>query len=509
MTTRKPQTILDTARVVSRQLPEPTLTPRWEATLRALYGLPLRPTDMALLLQATRRSEASLRALEGTPARELWVRVGRRGRKSTIAALVAVHEAVFGGHEAHMLPNEQGLIAVVSKDTAGSQVVASFAESHAQALGLRTHWSSIGNIRVLGIDGCSVSIAVLPCNSKAPRGFAVPVVICDEIAHWATDPDDYVNADAIVLTALRAPMAQFSQAKLIAISTPYGVEGEFHETVEASLGDGAEPGMLAVEGPTWEWNPSISEARTHEIERDERRWLQEFKAVPSETLSSAFELVHIEQAFEPYQRAEGRRFIAIDASSLKKDAFSYMVVSETPQGELQVLEIGGWESADFAKTDTLGIVGEISRKAKLWQAEQIFGDQRDSAPIGAEFSRHGLAFKEFPWTNKSKDAAANTLGKLLSEKRVSIVPHARLKRELIGLQAKLLPSGIYSYATNGKDYLAALLTACHAINEGDVRCAVAPGKVTFADLTPDAWDRAEQAMAQLGGSHFIDYGPYR
>ena len=275
-------TILDTARAIHRATGRDPLTPRWEATLRAFYGLPLRDLDRENLLASTRRTTGGLVALKQRHGamRELWCRVGRRGRKSFVAALIAIHEAAFGGHGRYLVDGERGLIAVISKDTAGSQLVANFAEIHARALGFETNWTSMGAVRILELGGVPFGIACFPCNAKAPRGPAVPVVIADEPAHWPTE-DEYVNADTAVLAAVKPAMAQFPDSKLIAISSPLGETGLHYETVETNLGDDADPHVLAVEGPTWEWNPQITEERTREIEKDEETRNREFGGKPS------------------------------------------------------------------------------------------------------------------------------------------------------------------------------------------------------------------------------------
>ena len=65
--------------------------------MRLLYGLELRECDLELLRASTHRSDDGLRALSATGkhAAEIWIRVGRRGRKSLSAALIATHEAAF------------------------------------------------------------------------------------------------------------------------------------------------------------------------------------------------------------------------------------------------------------------------------------------------------------------------------------------------------------------------------------------------------------------------------
>ena len=53
-------TILDVAADIERATGLKPLTPRWEATMRAFYGLDLRPEDIANLKASTRRTSNGL-----------------------------------------------------------------------------------------------------------------------------------------------------------------------------------------------------------------------------------------------------------------------------------------------------------------------------------------------------------------------------------------------------------------------------------------------------------------
>jgi hypothetical protein len=151
-------------------------------------------------------------------------------------------------------------------------------------------------------------------------------------------------------------------------------------------------------------------------------------------------------------------------------------------------------------------VAELARKAKLYRAATVYGDQRDSGPIGEEFKRLGVTFKDYAWTNTTKDAAAQTLSKLLAERRLHLPTHERMRRELIGLQAKLLPSGLYAYSTNGKDYVSCLFTMAHAINDKLIKCALVPKSAGIPDMSGPAARAIAEAFGDGGGS---DYAAFR
>ena len=442
-------TILDVAADIERVTGKTPITPRWEATLRVFYGLELRPQDLENLQASTHRTAIGLALLPRRVRREMWCRVGRRGRKSVVAALIAVFEAAFGGHERYLLQGEQGLIAIVSKDAAGSTLVARFCELHAQALGFQTNWSSIGSIRVLELVGIPFSIACFPCNAKAPRGWAIPVIVADEIAHWQTDSDSYANADESVLGAVKPGSAQFPDSKLIAISSPLGHDGVHYAMVEANLGDDADPDVIAVEGPTWEWNPEISAARTYELEKDSDTHSREFGAKVSDNEGTALVAGDVPGCFEPRhgmyvwdqyifsidpgETANEFAIIGARWGNPTRDRVAkittggvfirdeYGRLLHEPRATrplLQIGYVGGIPGETVRAIGMEAVVEQIAAIAHRHGSDVVLSDQRGAPYLTAITSRHGLRFRSFDHSRDSKHEAVILLRSLMRDRQI-------------------------------------------------------------------------------------------
>ncbi|HEX2875157.1 MAG TPA: hypothetical protein VHP33_28090 [Polyangiaceae bacterium] len=507
-------TILDLATDAERGSGTKIFTPRWEACMRAFYGLEIRPEDAVLLAASTRRDPASWIA-ENQSAnrhqrRELWARVGRRGRKSFTMAFVAIFEALYGGHERYLVPGEQGLIAIISKDVAGSNLVARFCQLHAEALGIATNWTSIGSVRVLELTGIPFGIACFACNAKAPRGFAVPVVILDEPAHWATD-EGFLNSDDDVLSAIKPAMAQFPDAKLMGISTPLAKVGLHHEMVEANLGENADPKVLAVEGPTWEWNPDISEARTHELEKDTDLHLREYGAKPRDSRTAALPgpAISAAQRYLPAGLRMMTPVVCVDFSSGRGDGCVWARVCWAHQDDVpEVLSerryLPGfghyWEpvtndagettpNPEYKPTPPLLVVGPLQHQlGKFWQSLPssdlvarmvrdakswglppggiFIGDQAQNYALEPLFAQHGYRFISVAWTQPNKVAAVLRIKRWLRDGQLCLpMPTegpaaARLDVEARAYEERVLPSGALTYAAPGNghdDHVAAAL----------------------------------------------------
>jgi hypothetical protein len=516
-------------------------TARWEAVWRAYYGIELRDVDVTELCAATSRSEANVRALSGTGVemREAWCSVGRRGEKSWNAAFVGVYEALFGDHARHLQPGERGLVAVISKDIAGSNIVANFAEQHAAALGIKTRWTSIGNVRVLELKGCPFGIACFPCSAKAPRGYACPVVICDEIAHWQTDSDEYSNSDESVLAAIRPAQAQFPRAKLVAISSPLGRAGLHYETLAANIGDDAAAGLLCVEGASWDWG-HVSEDRCRELEKDQETFDREFRAIPSDNESTAFVRADVERCFSRaghWYAGNNRPMLALDPAS-SGNTFAWVVAQwvepdPTPryklfdvpgftpgldiganrvlddwgrpiieseprnlQPALRISEAGGWTGEQLRATTMNVVAAELAAIARRVGADIAFSDLHAAPYLAALASQHGLRIRSFPQTQRSKHEAVTFLRTLMRDDQMVIANHGRLRKDLETYPRRVVGGGFkYGEARRGHhwDYASALVILAHSF-------------VTEEHVTPttDTYYRNDGAPTKrtLGGRHY-------
>src|SRR2546426_12399134 len=95
-----------------------SISPAQEVLLRAIYGLPLADDQLAIFQECTGRA-----VYHGQPFGEVVVIAGARsGKDSRIAAPIAIYEAFFGGHEAHLSKGERGIIPLVAQDARGAKI---------------------------------------------------------------------------------------------------------------------------------------------------------------------------------------------------------------------------------------------------------------------------------------------------------------------------------------------------------------------------------------------------
>lgn len=387
-----------------------------------------------------------------------WIiRAGRRGGKSSTLCRLAVLVALFG--EWSVPPGDTAVIAIVSVKTDEAAARLRTIKTILTALGLRfdergTELELRGERPVL--------FKVFPCNVDSV-GFTSVLVIGDEVARWESR-DTGANPAREVVGSLAPTMATQRTAFMVLSSSPWSTD-DFHAEC-FDQGDTAT--QMVSYAPTWVANPTISEADTHELEPDERVWAREYAAVPGATVSKALDPADVAACFgrEPSGNL-GRGFLAIDASSLRGDAFAWVAGRESKAGELVVLEADAIEGLELRNVSMKDVVERVARRAAAWGVQNIFGDQREEASLQSMFAEHDVTLTVYPWTEPSKEDAMQRLRRLMRERLVVLPNHAGLRREVGDIKAHLLPSGRTKYALNGLDYASALVTLVHAIVAND------------------------------------------
>ena len=228
----------------------------------------------------------------GDERREMMLSIGRRSGKTTISACIAAYESyklVCKGHpqKYYGLP-DSNVIQIISVATDQSQAGLLYREVHGHFVKCDFFTPYIANatqsyatiqtpydIDTYGTYAsnqrarCSVRITFKSCIAKGLRGAGNIVVILDEVAHFT---DAGQSSAEEVYNAVKPSTAAYSQkdpidsripigpveGRTILISSPLGKQGLFYNLFQVGMSGGrASRGMLCVEAPTWEVNPTV------------------------------------------------------------------------------------------------------------------------------------------------------------------------------------------------------------------------------------------------------------
>jgi hypothetical protein len=408
-----------------------------------------------------RELERFVRALAGgdrAAVRRWVIRAGRRAGKSSTLCRLAVAWGLWGSW--HVPAGDIAVVAFVSVSKDESSARLRTIAEILRALGVPFEPRG-EEVEVTGSR--PVVFRTIAATTKAGVGFTAIVVMGDEVSRWESR-DSAANPAREVLGSLFPTLASQPFGFSVLCSSPWSTDDYHSEIFSASNTDH----QITSFGATWQCNPTITEERTHELEPCVRTWQREYAALPGATVSAAVDSGDVKACVGLRPNANATEgFIAIDASSLRADAFTYIAGTTTEAAELVVREVGGWDGEALRSVSMRDVVRTIAERAKRWRASVVYGDQREEASLRSLFSEERVGFTSYAWSEPSKDDAMQLLRRLMRERRLCLPDDDRLVRQLVNLKAHLAPSGRVRYLTNGQDYASALITLAHAIVAGD------------------------------------------
>jgi hypothetical protein len=450
----------------------PALSPFWRATFKRF-------------LDSTRR--------------QLVLRCGRRGGKSSSLCRLAVAVALYGEHK--IPPGDVGVIAFISTSRDEANQRLRTIKAILDAIGVK-YKPIDGGIEV---EGRPVVFKVYAASVAGVSGFTAVLVVCDEVSKWK-DADTGANPATEVLGSLRPTLATQPTARIILSSSPTGNEDAHAKAFSAGETDFQQ----TVFAPSWLANPSITEADTHALEPDERVWRREYAAIPQGSALGAFDPDAVANAFRPFPerlRQTGASVIAIDPAGRGSDDYSAAAVAyftaygdagdrfilddavdgngivlaekvlfrldadgnhipnphwRAPTPILAFWNFQSFDSKFRAEMSAESIVKAIGVMAREAGATRVLSDQFDSYSLDALIQREGLTLRPMPWTSQVKLQAVQRVKRWLNDESVIFAQHDRLRRELLAYEERVGANGITygGSAPDGKhfDLLSCVLT---------------------------------------------------
>lgn len=471
--------------VTDRNLLNLTLSPAQETLLRAAYGLRLTKEQRGLYQLCTGRSSYTV----GHTFSEITVVAGARsGKDSRIAAPIVTFEAFFGGHEFRLHKGEKAVMALVAQDRDAAGVAFSYIKSY--VLGsplLRAEVLTEPLTNELQLTS-GIRILTFPCSLKSLRAYSIPVAVLDELAFYRLEGG--ANSDAEIQASVRRGMINFTNTRLVKISTPWQKEGVLHSDFERAYGQD-DLDLLVWQASTALMNPSIDEQRlARERRMDPKRFAREFQAVFQDDVESFIPNLLIEQAIEPGRTAlpaeSGRFYVAgLDASGGGDCAFTLSIATVDLDARPDLLEcqVIGWEKSRTRQLDLEGVVKEASQILLGYGITHAYSDKFSAGWSRQAFARYGVTLIDAP----AKAELYAELEPLITSGRVRLLDHPRQNRELGQLERRPKPGGKASIGPprGGRD------DYCNAMALAMVAAA------QNADLPPIDTSPTQAELAQL------------
>lgn len=207
----------------------------WRAFLCAVYGLPMTEREFDIFRHCTGRKTAPTKQ-----AREVWVPVGRRGRKSAIAALMGVYHAAYRDHAPYLAPGERATIPILAKNKAEARQIRDYAMEILRAPAL-AHLVTGAQSEEIALS-TRVDLRIKAASLTAGRSKTAPLALLDEIAFFHDDTS--AVPDEEIVNGIRPAMATIPGALLAAMSSPYARRGILWKNYDQHYGVDEDPILI-------------------------------------------------------------------------------------------------------------------------------------------------------------------------------------------------------------------------------------------------------------------------
>jgi hypothetical protein len=403
----------------------------WRTFLAAIFAEPL--PDAKLFTRCTGRSSAPIK-----PVREAWMVVGRRGGKSSIAALIASYLAAFHDYSDYLSPGEIGVVSIQATDRKQAKVIHRYIEAiftdnpMLSPLLVRTTAETIELSNRITIEVVSATI-------RAARGHTIVAAICDEIAFWRSD--DSANPDKDILASLRPAMATIPESMLICLSSPYARRGALWETYKDYFGQDSDD-ILVWQAESHTMNPTLSDAfLSREQQRDPASYLSEYLAQFRTDVAAAIDPDWIDNALVLPNRdcpksPHSRPYKAfVDMSGGRSDAATIAVAHMEPDDPTVYVDALRRFTPPFSPES---VVEQMCVLAKAYGVNGVIGDNYSAELVVELFGNQTMGYIRS--TDTASEIYLQALP-LFSTGKLQVPDHPTLRQELTCLERRTRTSG--------------------------------------------------------------------
>jgi hypothetical protein len=389
--------------------------------------------------------------------------IGRRGSKSTLAAAIACYEAstVDWRKVGNLRESELAWIFVMSVK-----------EEHAKDIGRNMIFANMRNSPILsnlivdtkieaqeaGIPRTRVgtmilkngaAITALPCSHKVGRGYAVAVLIVDEIAFFARESNSGTTDQEIYDSVLPSQLQFGDYSKRIIISSPADKTGVLWD--KWRMREKNRDLYFCMRAPTWRVRPDIPKEEFKKMRAlSPIGYDREFGAEFANTLSPLLRPEWIAQATREEddilpKKIDVLYYMAIDTAFGERDRFSITIGHS--EGELgtrnfriiidycRIVE----ETLDNDVHDeAIRIIDALYREYDVFE---ISADQYQFEAFSKNLESLGMNCECNPWTASTKRSKYGRLRAAFSQGMIEIPNSPDLVEELTNIQVKFQSSG--------------------------------------------------------------------
>jgi hypothetical protein len=397
----------------------------WRALLAGFYALPLDDSEAEIWRTLTGRAE-----LPTGSHNELWVVAGRRAGKSHVAALMALHEALFVDRRDKLAPGEVATVMVIAGDRRQARTTMRYVSGLVNANPMPRRMVVRENSEAIEFDN-RTAIEIPTASFRAVRGYTLSAAICDEIAFWH---DEGASPDTEIVAAIRPALATLN-GKLIAISSPHARRGALWDQFRRHYAKNSP--VLVAQAPSRVLNPELPQsvvdaAMADDPARASAEYLAQFRSDIEQLISADVVLGAERQGPLELPRRKGNQYFAfVDPAGGGADEFT-IAIAHDEKGIVVVDVVRG------RRGNPAHIVADYAELCRDYGIRRVFGDRYAGEWPRQEFRKHGIAFHGAPGTRLELYLS---LLAALNSGRVELPPCQALERQLVGLERRITRGG--------------------------------------------------------------------
>lgn len=442
----------------------------WRVVLKAAYGYGHAFTAAELELFKKISGDRNPPAKR---VKELWLIVGRRGGKDSIASLIAAQAACYADEGVALRPGERAVVACFATDRDQAKIVYNFTKAYFEQvpeLNQRVINKLTPGPNPIMLDN-NVDIMITTSNFRAPRGRSIAIAIFDELAFWRDE--DSATPDVETYTAVLGGMGMIPNAMVVGISTPYRQQGLLYDKWEEHFGKDND-NILVIQGDTRTFNPVISqESMDRDIETDPERFIPEYNAQWRRDLAD-----YVSRDAVKAVTVEGRKVLPpsgfvyrafVDPSGGQVDSMTMGIAHN--ENNLTVLDCILEAKPGDKPLNTDDVVSTFAGTLREYRISKVVGDRYGGEWVVNAFRKEGITYEP---SELSKSQIYQDFLPSLNSGRCELLDIKTLFNQLIRLERRV--------ARGGKESID------HPRGEHDDVCNAACGALLLAIQKTSSWD---------------------
>jgi hypothetical protein len=395
----------------------------WRAVLKGIYGLPMSDDEATFFRSISGRDPPQ------RPAKEVWIVVGRRGGKDSVASVIAAHAAALFQDDGHLRPGERAVVMCLAVDRDQAKVVLNYTRSYFADIDLLK--GMIQRETDTGFELTnSVDIAVSTNSYRSVRGRPILCAIFDEVSFWRDESS--ATPDDETYKAIKPALASLPGSIVIGISSPYRKSGLLYKKFKKHYGQDGD--VLVIKAPTRLLNPTIpqeviDEALAEDPAAARAEWMAEFRDdvdgwATAELIESA-----IDRNVTVRPPKAGVSYFAFsDPSGGARDSFTTAIAHN--ENDAAVLDCIIEIKAPFNPTSATQQVCEM---LKTYGLSKTTGDKYAAAWVVDAFAKNGVDYEH---SERDRSAIYLDVLPLFTSGRAHLLDNKRLASQFMSLERR-------------------------------------------------------------------------